>query len=101
MTNRALLIGINRYKILGADLRGCVNDMKNMQSVLTQYRSITVLSPATSLCARAWRRASGAAICGTVSKFCKASRHAAYCRPIRTGSTYSRRNCRSSMAIDF
>lgn len=34
---RALLIGINRYKIPGADLRGCVNDVKNMQAVLTKY----------------------------------------------------------------
>ena len=35
MTKRALLIGINRYRIPGADLRGCVNDVVNMQSVLT------------------------------------------------------------------
>ena len=35
---KALLIGINRYKIPGADLRGCVNtDVRNMQSVLTKY----------------------------------------------------------------
>ena len=34
---KALLIGINRYKIPGADLRGCVNDVVNMQAVLTQY----------------------------------------------------------------
>jgi len=39
MSKRAVLIGINRYKIPGADLRGCVNDVKNMQGVLT---SITV-----------------------------------------------------------
>jgi uncharacterized caspase-like protein len=37
MAKKALLIGINRYKIPGADLRGCVNDVKNMQTVLTQY----------------------------------------------------------------
>ncbi len=36
MGKKALLIGINRYKIPGADLRGCVNDVKNMQSILTQ-----------------------------------------------------------------
>jgi hypothetical protein len=34
---KALLIGINQYKIPGANLRGCVNDVKNMQAVLTQY----------------------------------------------------------------
>jgi len=37
MARKALLIGINRYQIPGADLRGCVNDVKNMQSVLTTY----------------------------------------------------------------
>lgn len=36
MGKKALLVGINRYKIPGADLRGCVNDVKNMQAVLTQ-----------------------------------------------------------------
>jgi hypothetical protein len=36
MGKKALLIGINRYKIPGADLRGCVNDVKNMQAILTQ-----------------------------------------------------------------
>jgi hypothetical protein len=34
MAKRALLIGINRYKIPGADLRGCVNDVKNLRQVL-------------------------------------------------------------------
>ena len=37
MTKRAVLIGINRYKIPGADLRGCINDVKNMKAVLTRY----------------------------------------------------------------
>lgn len=37
MAKRAVLIGINRYKIPGADLRGCVNDVKNLAAVLTQY----------------------------------------------------------------
>jgi len=36
MARKALLIGINRYRIPGADLRGCVNDVKNMQEVLTR-----------------------------------------------------------------
>jgi hypothetical protein len=31
---RALLIGINRYRIPGADLRGCVNDVKNTAAAL-------------------------------------------------------------------
>ena len=45
MAKRALLIGINRYKLSGADLRGCVNDVKNMQDVLTRlcgFRSADV-----------------------------------------------------------
>jgi uncharacterized caspase-like protein len=36
MAKKAVLIGINRYKIPGADLRGCVNDVKNMRQVLTE-----------------------------------------------------------------
>jgi len=34
---KALLIGVNRYRIPGADLRGCVNDVKNLQTVLSKY----------------------------------------------------------------
>lgn len=37
MTKRAVLIGINRYMIPGADLRGCVNDVKNLQGALTKH----------------------------------------------------------------
>jgi len=49
MANKAVLIGINRYRIPGADLRGCVNDVKNLQAVLTAYHGfakgdITVLT---------------------------------------------------------
>lgn len=36
MAKKALLIGINRYRIPGADLRGCVNDVKNLQSALVE-----------------------------------------------------------------
>ena len=36
MAKRAVLVGVNRYRIPGADLRGCVNDVINMQAVLTQ-----------------------------------------------------------------
>jgi hypothetical protein len=34
MNKKALLVGINRYRIPGADLRGCVNDVKNLKRVL-------------------------------------------------------------------
>ncbi len=37
MSKKALLIGINKYRVPGANLRGCVNDVKNIQSVLTEY----------------------------------------------------------------
>jgi hypothetical protein len=35
MSKKALLIGINRYLVPGADLRGCVNDVRNLAAVLT------------------------------------------------------------------
>jgi metacaspase-1 len=37
MAKKALLIGINRYQKIGADLRGCVNDVKNLQQALITY----------------------------------------------------------------
>ncbi len=37
MAKRAVLIGINKYQIPGSDLSGCVNDVKNLRSVLTTY----------------------------------------------------------------
>jgi hypothetical protein len=36
MAKKALLVGINRYRIPGADLRGCVNDVQNIQGLLTE-----------------------------------------------------------------
>jgi hypothetical protein len=37
MAKRAVLIGINKYQILGADLNGCVNDVKNLSGALKTY----------------------------------------------------------------
>lgn len=37
MAKRAVLIGINKYRVPGADLRGCVNDVKNLKRALTEY----------------------------------------------------------------
>jgi hypothetical protein len=37
MAKRALLIGINKYLIPGADLRGCVNDVLDLRAVLTEF----------------------------------------------------------------
>jgi len=49
MAKRAFLVGINRYRIAGADLRGCVNDVKDVSAALVQFhgfkkRDITVLT---------------------------------------------------------
>jgi hypothetical protein len=35
MAKTAVLIGVNRYRVPGADLRGCVNDVNNMKKLLT------------------------------------------------------------------
>ena len=37
MAKRALLIGINKYQIAGADLRGCVNDVKDLSAALIEF----------------------------------------------------------------
>ena len=51
MTKKALLCGVNKYQIPGADLRGCVNDVEEMAAVLMDlYRfeeaDITILTDA-------------------------------------------------------
>ena len=37
MSKKALLFGVNRYKIPGADLRGCVNDVENVAKALHRW----------------------------------------------------------------
>ena len=37
MAKRALLIGINKYQMDGADLRGCVNDVEDLAAALTEF----------------------------------------------------------------
>jgi metacaspase-1 len=37
MAKRAFLVGINRYRIPGADLRGCVNDVKDLSAALVEF----------------------------------------------------------------
>jgi metacaspase-1 len=49
MAKRAFLVGINRYQVAGADLRGCVNDVKDLSAALVQFHGfkksdITVLT---------------------------------------------------------
>jgi metacaspase-1 len=42
MSNKALLVGINTYKLPGCDLQGCVNDVTNIRDVLLRYYGFTV-----------------------------------------------------------
>jgi hypothetical protein len=37
MSRKALLTGINKYRIPGSDLNGCVNDVTNIRDVLLKY----------------------------------------------------------------
>ena len=37
MAQRALLVGINKYQVPGADLRGCVNDVKDLSEALIKF----------------------------------------------------------------
>ena len=77
MANRAVLIGVNRYKIPGADLRGCVNDVKNLQSVLTQYYGFGGSDITTLLDDKATKKAIQAAIRQMVSACAQGRRGAA------------------------
>lgn len=49
---KAVLVGINQYRIPGAELRGCVNDVRLMRKVLTRCgfkrRDLTVLTDAAA-----------------------------------------------------
>jgi hypothetical protein len=42
MSDKALLVGINKYKLPGSDLQGCVNDVTNMRHMLLTYFGFTV-----------------------------------------------------------
>ena len=42
MPNRALLVGINKYKMANSDLSGCVNDVTNIRDSLIKYFDFTV-----------------------------------------------------------
>ncbi|PIQ94177.1 MAG: Caspase-1, p20 [Nitrospirae bacterium CG_4_10_14_0_8_um_filter_41_23] len=42
MANKALLVGINKYKIPGVDLSGCVNDVTNVRDVLLKFFGFAV-----------------------------------------------------------
>ena len=67
MAKKAVLIGVNRYKMPGADLRGCVNDVKNMQGVLTQFYGFGAADITTLLDDKATKKNIQAAIRPLVS----------------------------------
>jgi len=62
MAKRAVLIGINRYRVPGADLRGCVNDVKNLQQVLTTYCGFSIKDITTLTDLQATKKAMQSAI---------------------------------------
>ncbi len=42
MANRALLVGINKYKMANSDLSGCVNDVTNVRDSLIKFFGFTI-----------------------------------------------------------
>ncbi|MFO0775684.1 MAG: caspase family protein [Nitrospiraceae bacterium] len=68
MAKRAVLIGINKYQVPGADLRGCVNDVKNMAGVLTTYYGFPAKNIVTLLDGKATKKAMERAIASLVSR---------------------------------
>jgi hypothetical protein len=68
MAKRALLIGVNRYRLPGADLRGCVNDVRNIQATLITRYKFAKRDIATLLDFAATKKAIEAAISGLVRR---------------------------------
>ena len=62
MAKRAVLIGINRYQVPGADLRGCVNDVKNLEQALTTYYGFSAQDITSLTDLKATKKAMQAAI---------------------------------------
>ena len=62
MAKRAVLIGINRYQIPGADLRGCVNDVKNLEQALTTNYGFSARDITSLMDLKATKKAMQAAI---------------------------------------
>jgi hypothetical protein len=56
MARKALLIGINKYKVPGADLRGCVNDVINLQRALVKFCGFSKKNVKTLLDYRATKK---------------------------------------------
>ncbi|PIP38061.1 MAG: hypothetical protein COX19_14765 [Desulfobacterales bacterium CG23_combo_of_CG06-09_8_20_14_all_51_8] len=57
MTCKALLVGVNKYKLPGSDLQGCVNDATNVRDVLLKYFGFTVKNIRVLVDTRATKKA--------------------------------------------
>ncbi|MFZ2633409.1 MAG: caspase family protein [Desulfosalsimonadaceae bacterium] len=57
MTCKALLVGVNKYKLPGSDLQGCVNDATNVRDVLLKYFGFNVKDIRVLVDARATKKA--------------------------------------------
>ncbi|MFH0725894.1 MAG: caspase family protein [Pseudomonadota bacterium] len=57
MPNKALLVGVNRYKLPGSDLQGCVNDVTNVRDILLKYFGFSVKQIRVLADGRATRKA--------------------------------------------
>jgi hypothetical protein len=68
MAKRAVLIGINKYQVPGADLQGCVNDVKNLSGVLTTYYGFADKDIATLTDAQATKKGMERAIKKLITK---------------------------------
>jgi hypothetical protein len=68
MSRRALLIGINRYRIPGADLRGCVNDVKNIKRALVKYCGFRARDIRTLMDFKATKKAMQTGIAALIAK---------------------------------
>jgi metacaspase-1 len=57
MSSKALIVGVNQYKLPGSDLQGCVNDATNVRDVLLKYFGFTVKDIRVLVDARATKQA--------------------------------------------
>lgn len=44
MSCKALIVGVNKYKLPGSDLQGCVNDATNIRDILLKYYGFSISS---------------------------------------------------------
>src|SRR3990172_4884819 len=56
MANKALIVGINKYRLSGADLQGCVNDVTNIRYILIKYLGFKVKDIRALVDARATKK---------------------------------------------